>query len=109
MSDAVLKKKKSKETDRDDGKKSSKKKETETTKRSSSSKKERRGSPKKESFLQVSNTDALRKSAGGSSDFEAGVIFNRYTMITLVVVMRKQLTCLDHHAFIGMTRRREAF
>jgi hypothetical protein len=82
MSDAVVKKKKSKETDKDDGKKSSKKKETETTKRSSS---------KKESFLQVSNTDALRKSAGGSSDFEAGVIFNRYTMITLVVVSRKQL------------------
>ena len=77
MSDAVLKKKKTKESDKDDGKKSNRKKETETSKRSSSSKRERRASPKTESVPQIAIADGLKKIVGGSSDFEAGVIFNR--------------------------------
>jgi hypothetical protein len=77
MADSTAKKKKSKVVEKEDGKKSSRSKDIDgtTSKRSSSPKKDRKVGQKKEN----SDPSAKVRLSVGSADFEAGVIFNRWT------------------------------
>jgi hypothetical protein len=77
MAESTVKKKKSKVVEKEDGKKSSRSKDIDglTSKRSSSPKKERKVGQKKEN----SDPSAKIRLSVGSADFEAGVIFNRWT------------------------------